>query len=209
MAIVKTTITGTTWETQFADVLEWLQIYATDYFDTITGDSSTNIITMTYGNASVVLNGITNRITVTLDNGTSNEKSSNDIFITEMYKTDSGIYIHNAKDANDLQLWITKTNAGNTCVLYFYHSSSTVQGYQWADLKASTSLSSFGSNQSQALSSQTRSASLTALTPFVFTGGVYSDNLFLQTFNEYYGISGIFSINRTQYVSNGYIALKD
>lgn len=208
MAIVKTTITGTTWETQFADVLEWLQTNATNYFDEITGDSSTNIITMTYGNASVVLNGITNRITVTLDNGTSDNRTIR-LPITTMYKTDSGVYICNEQTPDSLQLWITKTNAGNTCVLYFCHSSSTIQGYQWADLKASTSLSSFGSNQSQALSSQTRSASLTALTPFVFTGGVYSDNLFLQTFNEYYGISGIFSINRTQYVSNGYIALKD
>ena len=206
MAIVKTTITGTSWATQFADVLEWLQTNATDYFDEITGDSSTNTITMTYENASVVI--ASNSITVTLDNGTSDNKTIR-LPITTMYKTDSGVYICNAQTPDSLQLWITKTNAGNTCVLYFWKSSSSSQGYQWADLKASASLSSFGNSQSQVLSSQTHSASLTALTPFVFTGGVYSDNLFLQTFNEYYGISGIFSINNTQYVSNGYIALKD
>lgn len=206
MAIVKTTNTGTTWETQFADVLEWLQTNATNYFDEITGDSSTNTITMTYENASVVI--ASNSIIVTLDNGTSDNRTIR-LPITTMYKTDSGVYICNEQTPDSLQLWITKTNAGNTCVLYFWKSSSSSQNYQWADLKASASLSSFGNSQSQVLSSQTRSASLTALTPFVFTGGVYSDNLFLQTFNEYYGISGIFSINRTQYVSNGYIALKD
>lgn len=205
MAIVKTTITGTSWATQFADVLEWLQIYATDYFDTITGDSSTNTITMTKGNASLVIKS--NNLAVTLENGavgnfTLAVVSTN---LSEIYSTASGIYMHNPANPSCPQIWITKSNVGNTCVmLYHYGSSSSDRGYVWADLTASPAFSTF-----DVLINKTFSASLTALTPFVFTGGVYSDSLFLQTFNEYYNIAGIFSINKTQYVSNGYIALKD
>lgn len=208
MAIVKTTITGTSWATQFADVLEWLQIYATDYFDTITGDSSTNTITMAKGNTSLVIKS--NNLTVTLENGTVRNFNIAVVAtnLNVIYKTASGIYMYNPENLNCPQIWITKSNAGNTCVmLYHYGNSSSDRGYAWADLTASPSFSSF--SDSPSLTTQTFSASLTALTPFVFTGGVYSDNLFLQTFNEYYGISGIFSINKTQYVSNGYIALKD
>lgn len=208
MAIVKTTITGTTWETQFADVLEWLQTNATGYFDEITGDSSTNTITMAYGDASVII--ANKSISVTLANGVNTIGGTYEsVLIDEIYKTDSGFYMHKKAGQSWLQVWVTKTNTGNTCVMFWYDHLTSDRGYKWADLTASLAFSQFAANQPLELSSQTFSASLTALTPFVFNGGVYSDSLFIQTFNEYYGISGIFSINKTQYVSNGYIALKD
>ena len=49
---------------------------------------------------------------------------------------------------------------------------------------------------------------MTTLTPIVMPGDVYCPTAFIQTFNEYRGIIGIFKIGNEEYFSNGYCAFK-
>lgn len=208
MAITRTDFTGTTQAANAPEVLAWLQANAAEYFDTIAADENGNV-SCKIGETTVLLLGFDGNTSsqVTLINGTSiTHHEKNDRF-TYAIKTSNGVYLNSY---NFGSVFITKSNKGTTAVAWNFKTSMDNYGYLFADFTYSPDFyRPIAGSWDVARNTWVHAAPLTALTPAVFNGGCYAPNLFITTLSEYTLIKCIFSIDGTEYASDGVLALKD
>lgn len=116
-------------------------------------------------------------------------------------KTVGGVLLM-MNDAHNL--YITKTNAGDTAVYakWQYYESTQKQGFFAADLIAGTSV------HAPALASVVMASDMTSLGPVCFPGGSYAPALYLTPYTQHKGTPGLIYVDGTVYAYDGYVALK-
>ena len=224
MAIETTYFTGTTAETNYAEVLAWLTANAADYFDEITG--SENVITCKIGDVNALTLNFTEATnarfaTITLKNGISintvykwgdNSGKETVVRLNRGIKTDNGISLFGTQYLN---FFVAKTSDNNTIFAYFGELNSTSDwGWYIGEIEKSANFIKSRSISSSGWGNYTTygvySAGKTALVPAITDVGTYNDNLFFVPFTQFAGQSGItINVDGTKYVYNGVFALKE
>lgn len=214
MAIETAYFTGTTGAANYAEVLAWLQVNATDYFDEITG--AENVITCTIGGANALVldftgSGATKELCVYLKNRVKIDVMQywdSSRRLTKAQKLDNGIFIY-ANKANNI--FITKTNDDN--VMFAFLNSNNDVCWCIADFEKSSAFTSSSTLPQSYIFDEDWgifSAGKTALAPAVTDAGTYSDSLFFVPFTQFIGQSGItIDVDGTKYIYNGVFALKE
>ena len=223
MAIVKTIFVGTTLATQKAELLEYLQTNAADYFDEITADANGNI-SCKVGNTVALMIGMdgTTKRRVILSSGNYIETAATDaISVPFSYgkKTANGLLLRsnnvelNGTGVGAMYIFVCKNENGDTCIfgdLKTGMSSGGSTTYFTADIKNdSTILKLIDGDSTSARSSLSKSATVTALTPLIFSNGHYAPKAFFGTFNQYALTECDLNINGKSYISDGVSLLAD
>lgn len=223
MAIVKTIFVGTTLATQKEELLEYLQTNAADYFDEITADADGNI-SCKVGNTVALMIGMdgTTKRRVILSSGNYIETAgAGAISAPFSYgkKTANGLLLRtyaielNGTGVGAMFLFICKNENGDTCIFGDFKtgvSSGSSTTYFTADIKNdSTILKLIDGDNTSARSSLSKSATVTALTPLIFSNGHYAPKAFFGTFNQYALTECDLNINGKSYVSDGVSLLAD
>lgn len=228
MAITKTMFTGTTLATQAAELLNYLQSNAADYFNEISADENGNV-SCYVGDTVALLIGMDGTTTrkVTLSNGQNLQTTSGDTgggntmhaaLFRYAKKTSKGVLLATAEGKKQgavvgcTYFFITKNEIGDTCILgtLAVGAYQTPTYYFGADIRNDASIYSYISNVSWANRVQlSRSAPVTALTPAIFSGGHYTPNAFIATFNQFALTECDLDISGKSYVSDGVCVLSD
>lgn len=221
MAITKTTFTGATQAANAPEVLAWLQDNATEFFLTIAAENSDNnfniICTTSTGGKLIFGFDETVKNHFELANGVSSTGYFTDILVRTAYKTSKGIFlIQESTNDRDKYYFITKSNAGNTSIIQLgAQGTNSKLYYLFADLTANSAIYYPKSNVStysavQGLWSMQSPSSLTTMTPVPLgNGGTYTPDLFLMTYNEFFGYVGKIVVDGVEYVTDGVFALKE
>lgn len=223
MAIVKTIFVNTTLSGQKTELLEYLQANASDYFDEIAADASGNI-SCKVGNTIALLIGMdgTTKRRVILSSGNYIETAGTGA-ITAPFKygkkTANGLLLRtdvielNGTNVGAMYIFICKNENGDTCIFGDFKTGMSSGGsttYFTADIKNdSTILKLIDGDSTSARSSLSKSATVTALTPLIFSNGHYAPKAFFGTFNQYALTECDLNINGKSYVSDGVSLLAD
>ena len=226
MSISKTVFRNDSLALQQSEIKTWLETYAMDYFDSITEDTTPyNCIVCKIGDTTALklyFDG-TNAYDAYLNNGSTinGYRSDNSAKFIEGVATSKALclsyennniqvgnigHINNlviTKDINDdvVFIYLGATRGGS----YHYFATGFFENYNW-DYWASGSASSIYGGGTILGSS----ASLTSLVPIPDkTYTKYTNNAYIEIFNQYFGQKGQFTIDGINYYTNGYIALKD
>lgn len=209
MAIEKTNFTITSQAVNKVAVLAWLQSNASEFFDAIEADSSGNILCK-IGSVTALKLGFdgSTQSKVTLQNGTTATlEPTSDVFSFAV-KTSKGVYL-NSYDFGSI--FITKSNADSTIIIWNIRYYSNGYSYTFADLNNSVSFFKPKSNDSwgNSRSAWIISAGCTSLTHVVTNGNTYAPHAYIETFSEYALTKGILDIGGTKYWTDGVIALAE
>lgn len=219
MAIETTYFTGTTAAANYAEVLAWLQVNATDYFDNITADDGGEKIYCKIGDVTALTIDTNTRNYIffaTLKNGTNDYRyvgwETNHRF-TRAVKTSCGILLYATNYEN---IFITKNTDGGVMFAGYHSTGNGTYGATIGDFENDSAFKDMGGNNvtgfaaSELKNVGVRSAGRTALVPAVTDAGTYSDNLFFVPFTQFAGQSGItIDVDGTKYIYNGVFALKE
>lgn len=205
-----------------SEVRDWLAANATEYFDSfvlsedgLTLDlqkASNTYITITTTAAGSV------KMKFTVYGGathTTSHGSSESGFIERLTKTDYGICIsvNYGGTSCPRSIFITKTNNGNIGAVIFHDylsTKNTSSNYAYA-ISFSTSTEFVRMTATGGANFGVNPANLTTLCPIVCMGNSdeYMPNIFITPFSQYVGTECSFVFEGTEYLYNGYIALKD
>lgn len=219
MSIIKTTFRNDSLSLQQPEVKEWLETYASDYFDSISESGTT--ITCKINNITtleIFFSG-TMAYKTYLSNGNDLPAYRGTGLFVEAVATSKGLcitYINSYTSGYKNHLIITK-DINNDIMYVCLGQSSTSSGdnYFLTGLFSKYSWSEWANGQSAAnlyggksiLGTQ---AAMTSLVPITDkTWGTYSNGVYLLIFNQYYGQAGQFTIDGVNYYTNGFIALAD
>lgn len=198
MAITKTGFSGTTAETNAAEVTAWLQANALGLFTSIINES--NIITCTvHGGGQLIIKPNVREWQVVLGNGTSQniDHYDNNNKVTEAYVTSKGIALYS--EAN-MWIFVVKSNNNSIGIVFAINSG---RNYYFADFASSVS---FKSDVNNIKHTQMGMTSLCACP--LGNGGTYGDGLYFVPFYEYTN-QGILSLHGKSYVYDGWFALEE
>lgn len=221
--IVETLLDTTTDVSNFNAIYTWLVSNISGYFDTIEKDDNVE-----HGTIYLKIGGVTK---LRLANPTATDGFAADIYSTTIahttvnslklidkaYKTDYGFCLINS--SNNRAIFVSKDSNNDTFILGFgvndsihkiVFTSSTSERvfyahwnfgikylmiYRWNQLYN-------GQNLTTGITQKTM------LEPLMTYEGSYTPNLFLTPYSQYTGTVGIITIDGTDYVYNGYCALK-
>lgn len=197
MAINKTIFTGTTAQTNAAEVTSWLQENATEYFASIVNES--NIITCTVqGGGQLIIKPADRYWTIILKNGTSTDidHSNSSNIVNQAFVTSKGIALYSQ---SKMWIFITKSNEGTIGVVFNTFNSDTNIGF--ADFSKSTSFDTGSLSHVQ--------MSMTSLCACPLgDSGTYGEGLYFVPFYEY-NSSGLIYVNGKSYVYSVFMALEE
>lgn len=211
MSIIKTIITGATQAQRAAEVLDYLQTYAADYFDSIEKGQVYDDISCYIDGVEVLRlpYGSNHGLKIGLTNGTYLEAGSSEVQFTAAYRSPNGIML---KGNTGRIVVISKNEIGHTVLCTVMHMDSEpsgTSGYRFADVVDGVGVTAPFGTASSYHGTIAHSASLTALVPAAFDSGHYSEGLAITPYSEYAGTSGILTTSGgIQYAYDGAIALK-
>lgn len=200
MAINKTIFSGTTAETNAADVTAWLQANATDFLENIA--NTNNVVTAdVIGGGSVTFSpantasSATNRITLKNEAYQQVNRTGGARF-TAAYKTSKGMWL----SLNNGGIWVfTKSNNDTIGIVASLSNTSKIY---YADFQSSTTVTELSSPANY-------SAELTSLANVALgDSGNYAVGLY-GIYAYQYSSDGTLDLNGTKYVSNRYFALEE
>lgn len=140
-------------------------------------------------------------VTVSLPNGVrvSNYAGKTSAVFKYAKKTNSGIYLYSSY----IRIFITKSDKDSTSVLLSCFSSNSSQKSYITDFGYSDKFVEVP------YTSAVVENDLTSFSPVVCRGGVSLPNLFITPFSEYVGNDCNLNCEGTEYVYDGYFALKE
>lgn len=200
MAISKTVFSGTTAETNAAEVTAWLQANATAFFSTIT--NSENIITCdVIGGGQVIIKPKVREWQVKLGNSTSLTIDHYGAYdgVSAAFVTSKGIALF----SDPMWIFIAKSN-NNTIGIVCYQNSNW-NSLHFADFSTSVAFK----NDSNNIKQTEMGVTSLCVCPFGMSGN-YADGLYCTPFYEY-SQRGIITVPMTgkSYVYSGYLALEE
>lgn len=228
MSIEKTVFRNDELALQAPEILLYLQTYATDFFDSITYDEDNSKIVCTKDEATALELYFTDNIALKayLKNGVNISAyraatGSSDLFISATRTNNSIIIEYYNKQLTTVghinSFIITKSNLEDLCFISHGQENAGTGShsklkmglfnkYTWNDYflnKTPADLYSSGGYMG-------KQAALTVLAPISDTTYEdYTKYVFLMPANQYFGQSGIFTIDGTAYYTTGYIAVSD
>ena len=235
MAIEKITFTnGSTKADQYSDMLSFLQTYATPYFDSITGDSETGVISCrlagrSYDSLTLYCNSSSNLVSFkwyTQESGTTNDGIT---YTGSSYKfsyavvTSKGFYIcwfvNTSKPKQPSFFVITKDNKNG--IFGVGCNDSNLNAFDLSTRHGTDTAIYSGFATGKIYSYLSYNTSYTYLTPFIDKGATevntivskrYTPFCFLLLCYEFAfltDIEGKLAFDDKNYYTNGYIALED
>lgn len=220
MAIAKTIFTGTTLAEQAAEVYAFLNANKSGYFDSVTQDESGNISCMVGETVALKLgfDGTTKNIIITLANGETVSTYNATTAWGYAYKTDRGLYLHDVHNENQypFSVYIAKTDTDSTAIVAYMsiNSSTNQRALYCADITGGNAIYvpySINVLYQSIYSAIAATAGSTTLTPLPLTSNTasYAPDLCMMFFSQYPYTPAVITIGTTQYVSNGFLALKE
>lgn len=226
MAIKTTIFKNRTLSSQAPELLAYLQLNATDYFDSITADANGNISCYVGETAALIIgmDGTTQR-KVTLANGTYVQcytSASETTTLSEVFEygkvAAGGIMLATkpmkvlGSNVGRMFFFITKNEQDDTVIfgLMFTGELSTLLTYYFADISNdATIFKPLNGVAKTAVSQLSHDAPLTALTRVIFAGGHYAPKAYINTFSQFALTEAELNINGKSYASDGICSLED
>lgn len=203
MAIEKHTFTATKTNIHLNELRGWFESNATEYFDSFeTAENNTLICKIGETEALKFAESSSELIvTVSLPNGVSvsNYAGRTSAVFKYAKKTNSGIYLYSSY----IRIFITKSDKDSTSVLLSCFSSNSSQKSYIADFGYSSTFIEVPHTTAVTANE------LTSFAPVVCSGCVILPNLFITPFSEYVGNDCNLNFRGTEYVYDGYFALKE
>lgn len=196
------------------EVYEWMSANATDYFDSfelITSSGTPIGFRCRIGDTVALTVYMTGSWSATTSAGVTMSCYGTSNYIQRAYKTSNGILLV-GYSGNNYRLFITRSSAGNLAFVWVIRTNSNTYGIVVADYEKSVTWNkviNYTSSFQNVTANAAQLSDLTTLTPVVFSGGTYTEHLFLTSFCEYAGTECILTLNGTKYVYDGCFALEE
>lgn len=195
-----------------AEVYSFLNTYATDYFDSITNDTTSLKIECKLSGVSVITLNFdgTTKNTYSFLNGTTSTEYGVSYF-TKAFATSNGVYLVGSQ-AKGSKLMITKNESGDTILRVLRSSTAAgaclVEVYDFNNSYASLGLTS---SSTSGLTSMSKAAGVTCFAPIPtsLSAAHYCPHLFLTPYTQFLATDGIITVDGTEYVYDGAFALEE
>lgn len=217
MAIAKTVFTGATYAANAAEVYAFLNANKSGYFNSVTKDSETNLITCTANGVDCLKLGFdsnTRSIIITAANSTTKSNWINDVRWEYAYATSKGLWLYSRHTVSGTDLgmtysvFITKTDTDKIALVSIFGGQYIGNmDFVVADVMTDNVFTVF----SGGINVIFFDSGLTTLTqiPLTQNGTSYAPYLYITQFAQYRDVPSVLTVGTSQYVYDGRIALKE